>query len=35
MEFQEETTGVAEDRSEFVSAPEGSGGRATILTDRL
>ena len=35
MEFQEETTGVAENRAEFISAPKRSGRRTTILANRL
>lgn len=35
MEFQEQTTGVAENGAEFIPAPEGGGGGATILTDGL
>lgn len=35
MQFEEQAAGVAEDRSLFVAAPQGCGGRAAILADRL
>jgi hypothetical protein len=35
MQLQEEATGIAEDRAEFVATPQGSSGGTAILTDRL
>lgn len=35
VQLQKQATGVAEDRTEFVPAPQGGGGGAAILTDRL
>ena len=35
MQLQEQTTGITENRPEFISAPEGRGGSPTILAHRL
>lgn len=35
MEFEKETTGIAQNRTEFVPTPKRRGGGAAILADRL